>query len=228
MMDAINEVIDLLNDRSESEGNSRSESSSISSKQNDSSYKCLENEEESKSIITKNDSNHTIRPSTTNRNSDFDSKSEWQLACPSLILEEIKEPCFSYKKNEKERENPHSPKEESREEVDESSENYVDQYFRRLQGENLKKNLDESQSQDDKKFEQSQLERDLNNLSISTSQKVWDTDDKSEYLQKLDYILDNNGSNKLTEKLNEMTVKHQVSKIKGIDYENFEVNKGKV
>ena len=182
MADLYNGVIESSSDHSESEENSMSESSSISSKQSDSSVECWENEEESKSSRNQNDSNHTIRPPNMNSDSKFDIKSEQQLAYPCLIPEEIIEPCFSYKENKKERQNLQSPKEEHKEEVNENSENYVDQYFRRLQGENLKKNFDESQSQENKKIEQALLESDLNNFSISTSQNVWHTDDKSKYL----------------------------------------------
>ena len=89
---------------------------------------------------------------------------------PKKIIEH----CFSYYENENERQNLLNPKEEHKEEVDENSENYVDQYIRRLQG--------ESQSQENKEFEQALPESDLNNFSISTSQNVWHTDDKSKYL----------------------------------------------
>ena len=198
-MDLMNGEIDFLNDRSESEENSRSESSSISSKQSDSSSKHSENEEESKMSGTQNESKYTIGPSITIGNSDFDSKSEWKLTYPSLIHKEKIEPCFSFKENEQKRQNPHNPKEEIKEELDENSEKYVDRYLWKYPGESLKKNFDECQSQDDKEFKQAQLERDLNNFSISTSQKAWDTDDKSEYLQKLNYILDSKGLDKLTE-----------------------------
>ena len=181
-MDAINGVIDFFDDRSESERDSSSKSNSKSNNQSDSSSEHSENEEESKSIETRNESKYTIGPSISIKNSDVDIKLERQLPHSSLILKEKIKPCYSYKKNEKERQSPQSPKEESKEEIDESSENYVDQCIRRLQRESLKKNLDENQSKENKEFEQALLERVFYNFSISTSQNVWHTDDKSKYL----------------------------------------------
>ena len=121
-----------------------------------------------------------------------------------------------------------SLKEESKEVVNENSENNIDWYHIRLPGESIKKNFDESISQDDNEFEQAELERDLNSLNISTSQKVWDTDDKSEYFQKLNDILDSKGSDKLTLKLNWMTLEHQVNEIKDIDNVDFGENKSNI
>ena len=84
----------------------------------------------------------------------------------------------------------------------------------------LKKNFDESNSQDDKKFEQEQLERDLNSFSNSVSKNVWSKDDKGEYLHKLNYILDNKGWDKLTRNFDTITLEHKVSKNKDMYHIN--------
>ena len=161
-MDAINDVMDSFSDRSEFEGNSRNESNTTSNNQSDSSSEHWENEEESKSSGTKNDSKHTIGSPNPKSDPKFGNKSEQQQACPNLIPKVIIEPCFSYNQNVEECKNPYNPKERSKDEVDENSENYIDWYLRRLQG--------ESNSQDENEFKQTQLEKDLNHLSISTSQ----------------------------------------------------------
>ena len=198
------------------------------SKQSFSSSEYSKSGAESKSDNVQNDSEHTIGPSLSIRYSKFDIKSERQPANSSLIHRKIKEHCFSYKNENKQVEELHNSEEVSKEEVDENSEDYVDQYLRRLQGETQKKSFNESKSKDDKEFEQAQLKQDLNNLNISISQNFWDTDYKSEYFLHLNYILDSKGWDKLTEKLNRMTLEHQVREIKGMGHENLKENKSKV
>ena len=178
-MDAINGINDSFSDHSESERNSRSESSSTSRNQSYSSSEYSGTVKESDSSETQHDSKHTIGPLNSNIDPKVDIKSERQPIYSSLIIKELLEPYFSYNENKKKGEKPHNSNEENKEEIDENSENYIDRYLRSLQEEGLKKNFNENKSHDDKEFKQTQLERNLNNSSISTSQKVWNTDDKS-------------------------------------------------
>ena len=57
-------------------------------------------------------------------------------------------------------------------------------------------------------------------FSNSVSKNVWSTDDKGEYLHKLNYILDNKMWDKLTRKFDAITLEHKVSKNKDMYHIN--------
>ena len=140
-MDAINCVNDSFGDRRESEMSSSSESSSTSRNQSDSSSEYSRTVKEAESSETQHDSEHTIGPLNLNSDSKLVTKSERQPVCSSLIPKNKIKACFSYNENKKECWKPHIPKDENIEEDDENSENYIDRYLRKFQGESFKKKL---------------------------------------------------------------------------------------
>ena len=222
MTDNIFEAKSSNTDRTESGMDSGRKRSPASSKQSSSSREYSESEIGSKSSKVQNDSEHSIGSHIQIGYSKFDNKSERQLASSSLIQIKIKEHCFSDKNEKKQDEERHSPEEEKKKEVNERSENYVDQCLKRPLGETLEKNFDESKSKNDKEFEQAQLERDSNRISNLTSQNVLYSDDKSKYVQKLNKILDSKRWDKVAEKLDIVTLENQVREIKNIDHVNLE------
>ena len=176
--------------RTESVINSGRKISSTVRKQKSSSSEYSNSGTEGKLYNVQNDSEHTIGSCNSIRYSKFGNKSERKPAYSSLIQRKMKEHCF-YDNDEKEQvEDLHSSEQVSKEVVDENSENNIDLYLRRLPGESLKRNFDESISQDDNEFEQAQLERNSNRINNLMSQNILYSDDNSKYMQKFNEILD--------------------------------------
>ena len=171
---------DSSDNRTESWMNSDNKISSISCKQCASASKYSESEKESKSNKDQNDSKHTIRPSDLNSDSTLYIESERKSTASGMIQIEIVEICFLFKNNKKNMKKLHSI-EESKNELDKNTENYVYQYIKRIQEKYLMKSL-ENKSEEINKLKKLETENKLKNNLNLTSHKVQHTDDNSKYI----------------------------------------------